>query len=303
MKTLFLTAMAGALLFTGGFAGTGSVDATDQMKGQSYVHDQINDGDNLQQFTEYEVLEAYIDDVEDYNVQVVEDNAEKRVLVLTDNNQQYKSIFIKNTNRLKVIDLDKGPILNQVITPTDEPEADDDNELEEENESAVDVDDFYEFDTLEAQIDANDDHARIVEDNQQKRVMFVNSEDSQKQYKSIFIKDTNRLKIVDLNNSEVFNQVITNTDKPEADDDDNESEEENESAVDVDDFYEFDTLEAQIDADDDHACIVEDNQHKRVMFVNSEDSQKQYKSIFIKDTNRLKIVDLNNGEVFNQIIK
>ncbi len=208
MKTLLLTTAAGALLFSGGFAGAGSTHATDtpnQVKVQSHAYDHSN----LQQFTEFEVLEEYIDDVEDYKVQVVENNPGKRVIMLTDNNQQYKSIFIKKTNRLKIIDLDKGPILNQVITDTDKPEVDDDdNESEEDNESGVEVDDFLEFDTLEEQINADDDSAQIVEDNQHKRVMFINSEDSQNQYKSIFIKDTNRLKIIDLDNGEVFNQII-----------------------------------------------------------------------------------------------
>ncbi|WP_182200252.1 hypothetical protein [Paraliobacillus salinarum] len=301
MKTLLLTTMAGALLFTGGFAGAENVDATnttDQLKLQTNI---LN---NLEQYTEYEVLDDQIDDLEDYNVQIVEDNQGKRVIMLTNNNQQFKSIFIKETNRLKIIDFGKGPIFNQVITGTDFPEVDDDDnesEEEEENESTVDVDDFIEFDTLEEKINADDDHAQIVEDNESKRVMLVSNEDNQKQYKSIFVKDTNRLKIIDLKGGEVFNQIIQ-AEQPESDDDENESEE-NESATDVDDFIEFDILEEQVNADDDSARIVEDNPHKRVMFVSSEDSHKQYKSIFVKDTNRLKIIDLQGGQIFNEIIK
>ncbi|MFB1050990.1 hypothetical protein [Paraliobacillus sp. JSM ZJ581] len=305
MKKLLLTTVTGTLLLAGGFVGAANAtDTADQMNVNSYDEHQVRDDDSkLEQFFEYEVLDEYMDDVEDYNVQVLENNSDKRVIMLTDNDQQYKSIFIKNTNRLKIIDLDKGTIFNQVITATDQLEFDDDDNEAEENESVVDIDDFPEFDTLEEQINADDDNAQIIEDTQHKRVMRVSNEDSQKQYKSIFIKETNQLKIIDSHDKEVFNQLIKDTDQPEVDDDDNETEEANESTVEVDDLPEFDTLEEQINADDDHARIIEDNQHKRVMRVSNEDSQKQYKSIFIKETNQLKIIDLQDKEVFNEIIK
>ncbi|GAA0437560.1 hypothetical protein GCM10008983_13030 [Lentibacillus halophilus] len=318
MKTLFLSSAAGALLLSGGLTGMGgaqATDAPDQGNAQTPTHqvssENVKISSNVQTYAEYEVLDEHVNDVEDYQVNVVANNANKRVIILSDDNnqEQYKSVFVKNNDRLKIIDLDNGPIFNNVLTNS---EADnDDDAAEDENESSDeasnDVDDFPEFDTLEDEVNADDDQVRIVEDNQHKRVMYVQDEDRQNEYKSIFIKDTNRLKIIDLDNGQVFNQVLTDSDKQEADDDDDAAEDKNESSDeasgDVEDFPEFDTLENEINADDDQARIAEDNQHKRVMFVQSEDSQNQYKSIFIKDTNRLKIIDLNHGQVFNQQIK
>lgn len=44
---------------------------------------------------------------EEYDIQTVTDNEGKRILLLLDDEgtERYKSIFIKNTNRLKIIDL------------------------------------------------------------------------------------------------------------------------------------------------------------------------------------------------------
>lgn len=56
-------------------------------------------------------------DNQEYNVQTVTDNEGKRVLLFVDNKgvEQYKTIFIKNINRLKIIDLNNGQIFNGII--------------------------------------------------------------------------------------------------------------------------------------------------------------------------------------------
>ncbi|WP_052345871.1 PepSY domain-containing protein [Paucisalibacillus sp. EB02] len=50
-------------------------------------------------------------------VQIVTDNSEKRVLLFLnkDGKEEYKSVFVKSTNRLKVIDLDEGLLFNELI--------------------------------------------------------------------------------------------------------------------------------------------------------------------------------------------
>ena len=46
-----------------------------------------------------------------------------------------------------------------------------------------------------------------------------------------------------------------------------------------------------------------DNEDKRVFLIEM-DGEKQYKTIFVKQTNRLKIVKINGGgEVFNRVIQ
>ncbi|MFB6800777.1 hypothetical protein ACFCVU_06110 [Peribacillus butanolivorans] len=46
-----------------------------------------------------------------------------------------------------------------------------------------------------------------------------------------------------------------------------------------------------------------DNDNKRVLLIDLK-GEKQYKTIFVKNTNRLKIVKINDGgEIFNEVIK
>lgn len=66
---------------------------------------------------EYNYIIEQIDNKE-YNFQTVTDNEGKRVLLLIDKNgvEQYKTIFIKNTSRLKIIKLDgEGQIFNEIL--------------------------------------------------------------------------------------------------------------------------------------------------------------------------------------------
>ncbi|MEK4299774.1 hypothetical protein MKY30_10320 [Oceanobacillus sp. FSL W8-0428] len=65
---------------------------------------------------------------------------------------------------------------------------------------------------------------------------------------------------------------------------------------------EMEVIQNQIPSGNDSVQVVEDNPHKRILFIGDEANQKKYKTIFIKDTNRLKIIDLNGGQIFNDII-
>lgn len=54
--------------------------------------------------------------------------------------------------------------------------------------------------------------------------------------------------------------------------------------------------------DDYQYDIVTDNSGNRIMFLLDENSEKQFKTIFIKNESRLKIIDLDAGQIFNEII-
>lgn len=64
-------------------------------------------------FEEAQKLEEVLDDTADLNVKTLSENHNKRVLLLFDEGQtkKYKSVFIKNTERLKVIDEISGDLL------------------------------------------------------------------------------------------------------------------------------------------------------------------------------------------------
>lgn len=66
---------------------------------------------------------------------------------------------------------------------------------------------------------------------------------------------------------------------------------------------EFEVIDEQVDADNFEVEIVENNQHTRVIIVTVQESHEKYKSVYVKDTNVLKIIDLNQGLVFQGMIE
>ncbi|MFD1414967.1 hypothetical protein [Oceanobacillus jeddahense] len=111
MKTILLSTAAGALLFTGIYANTGEAE---EITTDNEAVAMEETGTNAQE--EMEVIQNEIPSEND-SVQVVEDNPHKRILFIGDdaNQKKYKTIFIKDTNRLKIIDLNGGPIFNDII--------------------------------------------------------------------------------------------------------------------------------------------------------------------------------------------
>ncbi|AYW45558.1 hypothetical protein LQF61_11620 [Tetragenococcus koreensis] len=64
------------------------------------------------------VLQDTIDDLDNLNVETATDNPNKRVLLFSNDEgqKQYKSVFIKQKNRLKIIDIANDDLLvNQVL--------------------------------------------------------------------------------------------------------------------------------------------------------------------------------------------
>ena len=69
------------------------------------------------------------------------------------------------------------------------------------------------------------------------------------------------------------------------------------------DLPEYPTLIDTIGNDDYSIKTVTDNQGKRILLLSDPTGTEKYKSIFIKDTNRLKIIKVDDdGEVFNEIL-
>lgn len=192
--------------------------------------------------------------------------------------------------------------------------------------------DFAEFNNLKTNVDLSKYQIQVVEDNPHTRIIILRDDNGHEQFKSIFVKDTGRHKIVGYDKGLISNKILSDynasevnhnyyddeddqeeiddeaDDQEEADDQDdindeaddqNEVEKENK----VDNAVEFDIVEDQINVDEEQARVVEDNDHKRVIVIANNNGQDQYKSIFVKDTNRLKIVDYRGGLVYNDIIK
>ena len=70
------------------------------------------------------------------------------------------------------------------------------------------------------------------------------------------------------------------------------------------DFTEFDVLVDKIDLDIYQGVVETDNKGNRIILFENENGDKEYKSIFIKHENRLKIVQFDDdGLIYNEIIK
>lgn len=78
---------------------------------QNYSHNQ-----EVKNLNEYPILNKHFD-VNNYKTQTVTDNSYKRIILFKNNkgNVKFKSIYIKNTDRLKVISTNKGLIYNGII--------------------------------------------------------------------------------------------------------------------------------------------------------------------------------------------
>ncbi|EOV9528596.1 MULTISPECIES: hypothetical protein [Bacillus cereus group] len=63
---------------------------------------------------------------------------------------------------------------------------------------------------------------------------------------------------------------------------------------------EYNKIVEQIGGEDYNFQTVTDNEGKRVLHILDKDGRKQYKTIFVKNTNRLKIIKINgDGIIFN----
>lgn len=85
-------------------------------------------------------------------------------------------------------------------------------------------------------------------------------------------------------------------------DDENESDKEENTGN--SDLEEYDTVSNEIDMDTYDMNIEEDNSNKRIILYENEQGNKEYKSIYLKEQSRLKIIefDKDEGQIFNEVI-
>ena len=203
MKTFLVTAMGAALLATGGAGAIGSHDVKAQ---DSTVKVQQAWTVDATQGEEYATLAAKVD-AENYKLIVTEDNAYKRVILLKDQNgrAQYKSIYMKDANTLKIVDFRGGIVFNGVI----EKEAAEPAQAETAKAGAADeFAQYEEYAVLASKVDVNKYQIKVVEDNQGKRVIALTDSNGRVHYKSIFVKYNSWLKIVDTKQGLVYNGQI-----------------------------------------------------------------------------------------------
>jgi len=179
---------------------------------------------------------------------------------------------------------------------------------------AEDIYDLAEYEILDDVADADDFNAQVVENSNHKRVILLKDDNGQPQFKSIYVKDTNRLKVIDFKDGLVFNQILDDIEEDidtddyegsdnEAVEEDNQDNDATEQETGLEGLAEYSTLANYVDVNDFNAQVVENNPHKRVIILKDDHGQLQFKSIYVKDTSRLKIINLQGGLVYNGIVR
>jgi len=104
-------------------------------------------------------------------------------------------------------------------------------------------------------------------------------------------------------NAEKEDDTVLSEDNKEAAQD-KEAEEIEPQSEEIANFPEYDVLAEELNMDNLAADVKTDNPNKRVMILTDDDGEKQYKSIYIKEKQRLKIISLDEeGQIFNEVIK
>ncbi len=114
-----LTATAALLAACSGEqADAGTEAATENEQSFTAIQDESAENSKLQDvksLPEFTVIDKEIGS-DSLEAELVSDNSGERVLLLNKDGDEFKSIFIKETKRLKIIDIDgKGLIFNDIL--------------------------------------------------------------------------------------------------------------------------------------------------------------------------------------------
>lgn len=219
--------------------------------------------------------------------------------------------FAVNANADKTEVVESHVEASQQETQLDIQEIETDHQ---ENQTETDnTPDFTEYETLTEVVEMDSFHTEVVEDNKRKRVLLLTDDNNKPQYKSIYIKNKNRLKVIDFGGGMVFDQVLSATKEDVVVDEPKVEKKETNDEVAVDEaqvsqssglegYAEYATIANKVDLTKYNVEVVEDNNYKRIILLTDDNNRPQYKSIYVKNKNRLKVIDLNGGLVHNGTI-
>lgn len=160
-----------------------------------------------------------------------------------------------------------------------------------------DITGFEEYASIASVIDPSSFTVRVTENNVSNRVILFSDNYGRTQYKSVFVKKTGLLKVINLKGQGVVIETVVKGDAapaPEAKPDQKPAQ----PASTISSLPEYKTLAAHVDMSGLAPAVVSDNYNNRTILLKDANGRGQYKSIFVKRTNMLKIVDLNGGQIF-----
>lgn len=216
MKKMILTAASLVILTTAGFGYIAKANTESTLNETPHTaptpiveSDEVSTMDHMQddqeanhEFAEYTYLQNFMD-AESLSIHVIEDNKNKRVILLEDTKgkPKYKSVFVKKKAYLKVVDFKAGVVVNERLHDAVQPSHQDQDEVEG-NQS------FEEFATIGNYVDLTNLTPQVAKDNKGKRVILLKDANGKTQYKSIYVKKKNHLKVIDLQGGLIFKGSI-----------------------------------------------------------------------------------------------
>lgn len=193
-----------------------------------------------------------------------------------------------------VADKDKGTEETLQTAEKSEDAILSDQEMNEE------LSEYEEFAVIADNIDVDAYEGTVVEDNQEKRVILFEDENDNEQYKTIFVKHKNFVKIISFDEGQIFagsidgKAVETDTEEEVEVEETHKSETQEITKEDA----ERATVASHIDLDEYTGKVVEDNKNKRVIVYEDANGHKQYKSIFVKKKDFVKVVKFDGGLIY-----
>ena len=310
MKKTLITAVSALLISTGGASAATFAHANhnaDAQTSYSHVQQHTNYGQQVKQditgLEEYASIASVIDP-SNFTTRVAEDNVSKRVILFSDNygRTQYKSVFVKKTSQLKVINLKGGGVVLQTTVKTDAPQK---PEVKPEQPGSA-ISSLPEYKTLASAVDLSTLTPVIVSDNYNNRTILLQDANGQKQYKSVFVKKTGLLKVINLRGQGVVIEQVVSEDtttpapevKPEQKPVTKPEVKPEQPAGAISSLPEYNTLAAHVDLSALTPVVVSDNYNNRTILLKDAKGQGQYKSIFVKRTGMLKIINLKGGQIY-----
>ncbi|WP_432353871.1 hypothetical protein [Sporosarcina sp. A2] len=311
MKKTLITAVSALLISAGGANAATFAHADHNADAQSsYAHVQHNSNYGQQVNQDITGLEEYasiasVIDPSSFTTRVTEDNVSNRVILFSDNygRTQYKSVFVKKTGLLKVVNLKGGGVVLETTvkagatTPAPEVKPD-----AKPGQTASGITGLPEYQTLAGAVDLTDITPVIVSDNFNNRTILLKDANGRELYKSVFVKKTGLLKVINLKGQGVVIETVvkedTATPAPEVKPEQKPVAKPDQSASAISSLPEYNTLAAHVDLSAITPVVVSDNYNERTILLKGTNGQGQFKSIYVKRTNMLKIINLKGGQIF-----
>lgn len=206
MKTLLAIAVGVTMLVSVGIhtiSGEGQIQATSSKTQssaliQSSKKEEAAGSTDIKKLPEYETLAKNVK-LANYNPKILEDSRNKRVILLKDGTglNRYKSVYIKKESRLKIIDYRSGQIFNDYIK-IDTNDASSATPQETKPSISDTIAKLPEYKALASKVNLSGYSAQIMEDNRGKRIVLFMDSNEKKKYKTIYIKQTGIIKIINL---------------------------------------------------------------------------------------------------------